>query len=325
MIALAVALAGVWPLYRSVANHSFSAVVGAGVVGPSTPLIAREVPDVVVTPNAGHDGQQFYAVARHPFDPSASAPYLANPVYRYRRIVFPVMAWALAPAGGTRLIAALLIVGLAGVALGAAAVSFLPGAPKWLPLVVGVTPGVIVAVGLSLADSLALGFTLAAFAASARRRPALVLVALALAVLTRETSLLAAIALAFTPELSWLWRAAYIAVPALLLGGWVLWVSHVLGIPVNDGAADQFSFPLSGWVHANSEGIGLIIAAVLAALLVLGVLRTQDTPAVCAYLGLLLLLFVTLSPNVTVSWVNTTRAVIAGLPLAVWGITREAA
>jgi hypothetical protein len=46
---------------------------------------------------------------------------------------------------------------------------------------------------------------------------------------------------------------------------------------------------------------------------------------VCAYLGLMLLLFVTLSPNVTASWVNTTRSVIAGFPLAVWGITREAA
>ncbi|MEY2446906.1 MAG: hypothetical protein QOH79_382 [Acidimicrobiaceae bacterium] len=324
MIALAVALAGVWPVYRSVANHSFTAIIGAGVVGPSTPLIAREVPDVVVTPNAGHDGQQFYAVARHPFDPEASAPYLANPVYRYRRIVFPVLGWLFAPTGGTRLIAALLIVGLAGVALGAAAVSFLPGAPKWLPLTVGVTPGVVAALGLTLADSLALGFTLAAFAASARRRPPLVLVALVLAVLTRETALLAAIALAAAPDVSWRWRAAYVAVPAALLGAWVLWVSHVLGIPVNDGAADQFSFPLVGWLHANSEGIGLFIAALLAALLVLGAVRTQDTPAVCAYLGLLLVLFATLSPNVTVSWVNTTRAVIAGLPLAVWGITREA-
>ena len=323
MIALAVALAGVWPLYRTVANHSFTAIIGAGVVGPSTPLLAREVPDLVVTSNAGHDGQQFYAVARHPFDPAASAPFLANPVYRYRRIVFPVLGWILAPSGGTRLIAALMVIGLAGVALGAWSLALLPGAPRWLPLAAGVTPGVVAAMGLTLADSLALGFTLAAFAAAARRRPDLVLCALVAGVLTRETVLLAALALALTPGLSRLWRVAYVLVPGSLVAAWMLWVSHVLGIPVNDGASDQFSFPLSGWLHSNSEGIGLVIGALLAAVLVLGLLRTQDNAPVCAYLGLLLLLFVTLSPNVTVSWVNTTRAVIAGFPLAAWGITRE--
>ena len=67
LVLLAVALAGIWPLYRSAENHSFTAIIGAGVVGPSTPLLAREVPDLAVTQNAGHDGQQFYAVAgNHP-------------------------------------------------------------------------------------------------------------------------------------------------------------------------------------------------------------------------------------------------------------------
>ena len=325
MIALAVALAGVWPLYRSGANHSFTAIIGAGVVGPSTPLIAREVPDVVVTPNAGHDGQQFYAVARHPFDPSAAAAHLANPVYRYRRILFPLIAWALAPSGGTRLIAALMAVGLAGVALGAFAMSMFPRAPKWLPLTVGVTPGVVASTGLTLADSLALGLTLAAFAAAARRRPPLVLAALVLGALTRETVLLAAVALAFTPGLSRQWRIAYVAVPGAVVGLWMLWVSHMLGIPINDGASDQFSFPLIGWLTSDSDAIGFVIGILLAAVLALGLWRTRDNIPMCAYLGLLLALFVTLSPNVTVSWVNTTRAVIAGFPLAVWGITREPA
>lgn len=324
LVLLAVALAGIWPLYRSAENHSFTAIIGAGVVGPSTPLLAREVPDLAVTQNAGHDGQQFYAVARHPFDPSASAPYLANPVYRYRRIVFPLIGGALAPGGGTRLIAALMLVGLAGVALGALAVSLLPGAPWWLPLVVGATPGVVAATGLTLADSLALGFTLAAFAASTRHRNALVLAALVLGVLTRETVFLAAIALACTPQLSRQWRAAYLAVPAVLLGAWMLWVSHVLHIPINDGASDQFSFPLVGWLRSESDSIGIVIALLLALVLAVGMMRARGDLSVFVYLGLLLVLFVTLSPNVTVSWINTTRAVIAGVPLAAWEIFREA-
>ena len=325
MIALAVALAAVWPVYRSMTNHSFTAIIGAGVVGPSTPLLGREVPDLVMTNNAGHDGQQFYAIARHPFDPEGAAPYLANPVYRYRRIAFSVIGWALAPNGGTRLIAALMLIGLAGVALGALSVSRFPGASWWLPLVVGLTPGVVAATGLTLADSLALGFTLLAFAFAFRNRSDMVLVALTLGVLTRETVLLAALALACTPGLARAWRIAFLAVPAGLLLMWMSWVSHVLSIPINDGASDQFSFPLVGWLTSDSDAAGLLIGVLLAAVLVVGVLRTRDVPPVCIYLGLLLVLFVTLSPNVTASWINTTRAVIAGVPLAAWGMTREPA
>ena len=79
LVLLAVALAGIWPLYRSAENHSFTAIIGAGVVGPSTPLLAREVPDLAVTQNAGHDGQQFYAVARHPFRPACVSAISRHP------------------------------------------------------------------------------------------------------------------------------------------------------------------------------------------------------------------------------------------------------
>jgi hypothetical protein len=54
-------------------------------------------------------------------------------------------------------------------------------------------------------------------------------------------------------------------------------------------------------------------------------MRTRDDLVVCAFLAMQLVLLVTLSPNVTVSWVNSTRAVIAAVPLAAWGMTRESA
>lgn len=325
MVLLAVALAGVWPSYRSISNHSVTAIIGAGVSGPSTPLLVREVPDLVVTSNAGHDGQQFYAIARHPFDPTAAAPFLANPVYRYRRIMFPVLGWMLAPHGGTWLIVALSVVGLAGVALAAFALGHLPGAPWWLPVVVGVSPGVIAATGLTLSDSLALGLTLAALAAAAHRRPAIVLAALVLGTLTRETVILAALALALSPGLANRWRLAYVVGPAAALGAWVLWVSHVLGIPISDGASDQVSLPMRGWLQSTTGHTDLLIGVLLAAVVVLGIIRTRDDVVVCAFLGLQLALLVTLSPNVTVSWVNSTRAVIAVVPLAAWGVARETA
>ena len=321
MIVLAVALAGVWPVYRSLTNHSFTAIIGAGENGPSTALLVREVPDLVATNNAGHDGQQFYAVARAPFDPVKSEPYLDTPAYRYRRIMMPAMAWVLAPHGGVRLIATLMVLGLLGVALGALGLSLLPGAPWWLPAIVGVTPGVIASTGLTLGDSLALGFTLAAFAATMHRRPALAVAAVTLGTLTRETVVLAGLALALAPAVPRRWRAAYVVVPGGALLTWTLWESHALGRSITGGAADQFSLPLAGWTHAT--GTDLFIGLLLAIVFVVGVVRTREHLAVCAYLGLLLLLLSTLSEAVTVSWVNTTRAVVAGVPLAAWGIARE--
>lgn len=325
MITLAVALAAVWPVYRSVENHSFTAIIGAGVAGPSAPLLAREVPDLVATNNAGHDGQQFYAVARAPFDPPRSAPFLDTPTYRYRRILMPAVAWIVAPHGGARLIAALMVIGLLGVALGAAALSFFPGAPWWLAPVVALTPGVIVSTGLTLGDSLALGFTLLAFAAALRHRPALAVAALTAGALTRETVVLAGFALALTPGLTRVWRVAYVCVPTVILLAWMVWESHALGLSISSGSADQFTFPLVGWLRSGSEGIGLVIGVLLAATLVVGIVRTSDEVGVCAYLVVLLLLLSTLSSDVTVSWVNTTRAVIAGLPLAAWGVVRDRA
>ena len=204
--------------------------------------------------------------------------------------MFPLIGGALAPSGNAITITALMLVGLAGVALGALAVSLLPGAPWWLPLVVGATPGVVAATGLTLADSLAFRFTLAAaFAALlASHQLALVLAALVLGVLTRETVFLAAIALACTPQLSRQWRAAYLAVPAVLLGAWMLWVSHVLHIPINDGASDQFSFPLVGWLRSESDSIGIVIALLLALVLAVGMMRAHGDLSVFVYLGLLL-------------------------------------
>jgi hypothetical protein len=137
--------------------------------------------------------------------------------------------------------------------------------------------------------------------------------------------LVAALALALTPHLTARWRTTYLLGPAIVLIGWILWESRALGQSATGGAADQFSLPLVGWLDSGSDGIGLVIGALLAATLVVGIVRTRDEIAVCAYLVLLLVLFSLLSSDVTVSWVNTTRAVVAGLPLAAWGIVRDPA
>src|SRR5712691_3435916 len=221
IVVATVLLAGVWPAAWALRQGDISALVGPGVTGPSIELLAREVPGLVVGHNAGHDGQQFYAIARKPFDPRHTARYLTTPSYRYRRILFPLMGWALAPHGGRQLILALAAIGLMSVALSAASLRALPGSPPWLPLIVAGTPGVVASLMLGLSDTLALALTLVAFAAAAHRRWAVLVVALVLAALAKETAFLAASALALAPGLPGRAGLGGFAAAAIVLGGWV--------------------------------------------------------------------------------------------------------
>jgi hypothetical protein len=322
VVVATVLLASIWPTAWAVRQGDLSALVSPGVTGPSLALLAREVPGLVVGHNAGHDGQQFYAIARKPFGPRETARYLTTPSYRYRRILFPLLGWALAPHGGRRLIVALAAVGLLSVALSAAALSALPGARRWLPLVVAVTPGVIVSLMLGLSDTLALALTLVAFAAAAHRRWTLVIVTLVLAALAKETAFLAAPALALTPRMPVRARLAAVAAPAAVLIGWVAWVNHELHASVS--TAGQFARPLSGWINSTDSATGLVLALLLAVTIAVGAWRAGGAPHVRAYLIVLLALMAVLAPDVTESWINTSRSVIAGLPLAAWAVTANA-
>jgi hypothetical protein len=244
---------------------------------------------------------------------------LTTPSYRYRRILFPLLAWVLAPHGGRGLVIAIGAIGLASVALSAASLLALPRAPIWLPLVVAVTPGVIASLMLGLSDSLALALILLAFAAAARRRWVVMVTAVALAALTKETSVLAAPALAFAPEIPGRARVFVIAVPLGVLAGWTTWVDRTLHAAPS--TASQFTRPFVGWVHSGDTSGGVLLALLLAISLALGAFRARSAPHIRAYLLTLLVFMAVLATPITDSWVNTSRAVVAGLPLAAWAIT----
>ncbi len=319
-VLVAVALAALWPAAWARSNHSAEALLGAGTTGPARELMARELPDAPRFPGLGHDGQQFYAVARHPFDPPAVRDQLDSPAYRYRRILFPALAGTLAPNGGRSLVFALLAISLAGVALGAWATSRLPGAPAWLPLAVGLTPGVGVALALSLGDALATGLTLAAVAASLRRRWAWMTVALVAAALTRETLILVAVGLLFTPGLPNRWKLASILSPLATAGTWALWSAHALGTPALDGSG-QLGLPFVGWLQSAESPLGQLVGLLTLLVLAVGAWRTRTSDrGVAILLGLHCLLMVCLADDVTSSWLNTTRVGAPVFALAVWAI-----
>jgi hypothetical protein len=319
-----VLLAAVWPALHAIGQGHLTAVIGPGTGSKPFPLLQQELPGLTARPNQGHDGQQFYVIARAPFRPDSVADYLNDPAYRYRRILYPAVAWMLAPHGGTALVLALVALGVGGVALSAAALTALPRAPAWLPLTVAVTPGMVAALALSLSDSLALGFTVLAFAAAAHRRWLIVVLAIVAGALTRETAVLAGVALMFAPEMPKRVRLAVLITPLLVLGAWIVWVDHALAQSAGAGAGAQFTFPLVGWLRSTDGAPGLLIGLLLALVMVAGVRHAGELSHVRVFLLLLLALMAVLADNVTESWINTSRAVIAGLPLSAWVIAARA-
>ena len=325
MVLATVALSLLWPILQVAAYGSFDALLGVGPQGPARAQVEREVPDLHLTDDYGHDGQQFYVISRHPFDPQATDGSVTPLAYRYRRIVFPLVGSVLAPHGGRLLIAVFLMESLVGVAIGAWALWRLPGGPWWLPLTMAFTPGVIAAMGLSLSDALAAGLGLLAVALAMERRWMPMVAALVVATLTRETLLLVAAGLVLTPGMPRKVRAATLGVPAAAFLAWSAWSSHAAAASSAKGGADQLALPFAGWSSPHVPwGQRLLLVAVFG-LLVAGAWRAARTgaPHIAAIVGLGALLLVSISDLVAFNWVNSMRPVAPMVPLALYALLRD--
>lgn len=326
MVVAAVLLALVWPLMWAGGQGSTDVLLGAGEEGPSRAFVERDIPDLAPLEGIGHDGQQFYAIARHPFDPEAAGDAVDPPAYRYRRILYPALAALVAPDGGRPVIWAFLALSLLGVALGAASLRLMPRGPRWLPLAAAVSPAVITSLTLSLSDALGSGLALGAIAAATRRRWALAVLAATAAGLTRETFLIVALALVFTPGMPRPWRALSLAVPVAAVGGWMLWLAGQLDTSILDGGSDQLAVPFSGYLSGHTDAQTFLMAAMAAVLLGVGAWRTSRVaPHVAVVLALEVVLLVCVSELVAFNWVNVVRTAAPLLPLAVWAVVTRPA
>jgi hypothetical protein len=322
VVALTVVLALAWPLLGGATQGGFDALLGAGEEGPSRAAVERDIPDLAPMPGIGHDGQQFYVIARNPLDPSAAEAAVPAPSYRYRRILFPALGWLLAPGGGRQLIGAFLVLSLVGTAIGARSLQKLDGARPWLPLTMAVSPAVITSLMMSLSDAFGAGLALAAVAAAGHRRWFAALAMLVLAALTRESFLLVAAGLAFTPGMPPRWRTATVAVPTAVVGAWSLWCADAAGVSVLDGGPAQLALPLTGWASGSTDLNTFLLAGLCGTLLVAGAWRCRRyAPHVTVVLSLQFLLLISLSELVAFHWVNALRTATPLLPLALWALT----
>jgi hypothetical protein len=254
-------------------GHGILRPIRAGSRGPGAALIARDFPNATAPDEVGLDGQQFYAIARDPFDTHAAAASLDRPQYRYQRPLYPALAWLLHPTGGgPGLVLAFVAVSLGALFLGGVAMGALAKilrAPPWLALLFPLLPGAVWSLTSSVADALAVSLCLVTIVATLRDRSGLAWLAAVAAVLTRETAIFVPLALFLARR-----RKAdlpLVVLPGLALGAWLVFVRLV--VPSGGLPSERLVFPLSGLVDAVAErwilGDELIgMAATLAALAV---------------------------------------------------------
>lgn len=254
-------------------GHGILRPIRAGSRGPGAALIARDFPHAAAPDEVGLDGQQFYAVARDPFHPKTVASELDRPQYRYQRILYPLLAWALHPSGGGRgLIYAFVMVSLVGTFLGALALGALTDhvdGPQWLGLLFPLLPGALWALTSSVADGLAVALSLVTVVATLKGRSRLAWVAAVAAVLTRETTILVPLALVLARRRRE--DLPVLIVPGLVLAAWLVVVR--LGVPSGGLPSERLVFPMAGlvdafrsrWVHGKQLiGMASTLSALVA-------------------------------------------------------------
>ena len=198
---------------------------GLARIGDQLPLSPRlQGTDLVILEGKrGNDGQQFLSLALDPLQqlPGTSAA-LDNPIYRGKRLLYPLLAW-LAGLGQPALIPWSL--GLINVALIGCCGGLVAGwaqleqrSPQW-GLAVLALPSYWITLSLDTADLLATTFLLASAVAFRAQRPGFLVSSLSLALLSRETGLLAWASSGLTSlrERRWTWLLPVALVPLPLL------------------------------------------------------------------------------------------------------------
>ena len=298
-------------------------VVHPGAQGPSAAAILEDFPDDPLPPGLGHDGQQFYAIARDPLHPEQVAEHLDRPRYRLQRIAYPLTAWALHPTGGGEgLVLAVFATGVLAVLAGCLATGHLSRALGGGPLptlAFVLAPGAWFALRFSMADSYALAAALAALAFSLRGRHRWAVAAAVLAVLAKESLILLPFGLLLYHRDRA--RLLLVAVPGAVAAAW--WVALRLLVTDHSAGVIEFTYPFGGLVSAvrvwagGSAPIAMaaMVGTVLFAVLVLVRVRFRHPlgPAIAVQLAFLTVL----GHNVLALDANGTRMTMPLLVLAV--------
>ncbi len=141
---------------------------------------------------AGYDGQFAYYIALNP-DPRQVAPQLDVPAYRYQRILYPLLARALALGNDSLVPWTLLLINVVSHFAGTwALAALLDRRGQWtgFALSYGLWVGLVAGVGLDLTEPLAYALLSGAWLARERGRTGVASALIGLSLFTKETGLL---------------------------------------------------------------------------------------------------------------------------------------
>ncbi len=224
-----------------------------GDVRPPAPALAGRA--FIYPHQAGYDGQYYLALA---LDPALRNPgtleALDHPAYRSRRILLPLLGFALGLGQPALIPWVLTLINAAALlALVWLAARWLQagGRSGWLGLLVLALPGAWEALALTTTDLLCSALVLATLLALRRQRPAAAAVTLALAALTRETALLYWVAILAALLCARQWRSLPWLLPAgLPAAAWNFYLLH--HVPSGEGGnvvQILFGLPGAGWLQ----------------------------------------------------------------------------
>ena len=289
------------------AHGDISLFIMSGVSKYSHPSAMR--PRVGHVPLEGYDGQFYYRLAIDPFNWSHRAYGITiDHAYRYTRLGYPLLAWAVSLGHPRWLPLVLVLINLACVAV----IGWLGGVlardagrhALWGLLLVGYF-GTVISVGRDTAEPLADALMLGALLALRRDRQLLACALISCAVVTDETILVVPVVLLALRLRALLGRRATRSGPAIADLAWLVpgcaWlalqsIEHVVvswqtGAPAD--ASRNLGLPFQGmewglradihgmsWTHLGMYDINLIELAALAATILAGfcVLRSTAAP-----------------------------------------------
>jgi len=238
---------------------------GLARIGDQMPLSPRLQGQelVVLQGKRGNDGQQFLALALDPLqaDPGTSAA-LDNPIYRGKRLLYPLLAWLLGLAQPGLIVWTLGLLNVACIAAAAGLVArwaqLEQRSPQW-GLAVLALPGYWITLSLDTADLLATTCVLGAAVAWRQRSLAPTCASLAAALLSRETALLAWTATAVTAlrERRWPWLLPLALAPLPLFAWSASLRARFPAVPDASLAALHFTWPGAGILRKAAQLIGM--------------------------------------------------------------------
>jgi len=147
-------------------------------------------PQRISTGRCGYDGQFTYTIAT---DPAGGVPFMDVPAYRYQRILYPMLARVIGLGQADSIAWALILVNLIALMAGTAILEALLAAAhssRWYALAYSLFAGIMMPLRLDLTETLAYALALGGVLAATRSHCRISGVLLALAALTKETTLI---------------------------------------------------------------------------------------------------------------------------------------